>query len=486
MADSQNNMFGKLPPQARQLEESVLGALMRDKEGLINVIDILVAEAFYVDRHKDIYTAILHLFEKSQPVDLMTVTEQLKKDGNLTKIGGPHYIVELTNKVSSAANIEYHARIISEMHIKRELINLSTKVMHEAYEDTGDVFDLLEIAEQGLFAITQNNLSKNFEEMSGLSALVVKKAEELKDKGDGLTGVPSGFTALDKITSGWQPSDLVIIAARPGMGKTALTLALARNAALDYKKGVAIFSLEMGSVQLAQRILAAESEINMKSIRTGQMEAHEWVQFQKTIERMSEVPIFIDDTPAINIFELRAKCRRLKSQKGLDMIIIDYLQLMTAGGDSKNKNREQEISMISRSLKALAKELSVPILALSQLSRQVEARGGIKRPQLSDLRESGAIEQDADIVTFIYRPEYYGLEEDEEGNSVVGMAEFIIAKHRNGPTDTVKLRWIADYAKFAEYEEVNFENMPAGLTNAPNAITRPSKMNDDDIGDVPF
>ncbi len=485
--ETSNYMFGKVQPQAIPLEEAVLGALMLDKEGLVSVMDILVSDAFYVEAHQHIYMAIMHLFEKSQPVDLLTVAEQLKKDGHLEDVGGPHYLVELTNKVSSAANIEYHARIISEMHIKRELLHLSTKIINEAYTDTTDVFDLLELAEQGLFAITQNNLSKNFEELSGLSALVVKKVEELSKQTDGFTGVPSGFTELDKITSGWQQSDLIIVAARPGMGKTALTLALARNAAMDYKKGVAIFSLEMGSVQLAQRIIAAEAEINMKSLRNGQLEGHEWVQLQKTIERMSDVPIYIDDTPAINIFELRAKCRRLKSQSNLEMVIIDYLQLMTAGGDSSTKNREQEISMISRSLKGLAKELSVPIIALSQLSRQVESRGGVKRPQLSDLRESGAIEQDADIVTFIYRPEYYGLDTDEEGNSVAGMAEFIIAKHRNGPTATVKLRWIGDYAKFADYQEVNFENMPEGLTaSVPTAITKPSKMNDDDIGDVPF
>ncbi|HHB79175.1 MAG TPA: replicative DNA helicase [Saprospiraceae bacterium] len=483
-----NYLFGKVQPQAIPLEEAVLGALMLDKEGLVTVMDILVSDAFYVDAHKEIYKAILNLFEKSQPVDLLTVSEQLKKNGQLESIGGPHYLVELTNKVSSAANIEYHARIISEMFIKRELLHLSTKIIGEAYEDTSDVFDLLEMAEQGLFAITQNNLSKSFEELSGLSAMVVKRVEELSKKTDAFTGVPSGFTDLDKVTSGWQPSDLIIVAARPGMGKTSLTLALARNAAMDYKKGVAIFSLEMGAVQLAQRIIAAEAEINMKSLRNGQLQGHEWVQLQKTIERMSDVPIYIDDTPAINIFELRAKCRRLKSSSNLELVIIDYLQLMTAGGDSGTKNREQEISMISRSLKALAKELSVPIIALSQLSRQVEARGGVKRPQLSDLRESGAIEQDADIVTFIYRPEYYGLDVDEEGNSVAGMAEFIIAKHRNGPTDTIKLRWIGEFAKFTDYQEINFENMPAGMVSTPtsNAITKPSKMNDDDIGDVPF
>jgi len=486
--ESSNYLFGKVQPQAIPLEEAVLGALMLDKEGLVTVMDILISDAFYVDAHKEIYKAILNLFEKSQPVDLLTVSEQLKKNGKLADIGGPHYLVELTNKVSSAANIEYHARIISEMHIKRELLQLSTKVINDAYEDTTDVFDLLELAEQGLFAITQNNLSKSFEDLSGLSALVVKKAEELSKKKDGFTGVPSGFSDLDKITSGWQPSDLVIVAARPGMGKTALTLALARNAAMDHKKGVAIFSLEMGAVQLAQRIIAAEAEINMQKLRNGQLEGHEWVQLQKTIERLSDVPIYIDDTPAINIFELRAKCRRLKSNSNLEMVIIDYLQLMTAGGEGGSKNREQEISMISRSLKALAKELSVPILALSQLSRQVEARGGVKRPMLSDLRESGAIEQDADIVTFIYRPEYYGLDVDEEGNSVAGMAEFIIAKHRNGATGTVKLKWIGEYAKFTDYQEINFENMPADMLATPqtNAITKPSKMNDDDIGDVPF
>jgi replicative DNA helicase len=372
-----------------------------------------------------------------QPVDLLTVTEEVKKEGALETIGGAYYLVELTNRVASAANIEFHARIIAQKHIQRELIRISTTVIKDAYEDTTDVFDLLDKAEQGLFEITEQNLSRGSESMSSLVTKAVKQLEEMAGNESGLTGVPSGFTALDRITSGWQPSDLIIVAARPGMGKTSYTLAVARNAAMDFGKGVAFFSLEMSNVQLVQRLISMEAEIPGSKLRSGQLEDYEWQQLNSAIEKLSEAPIFIDDTPGINVFELRAKCRRLKMQHDIQMVVIDYLQLMTGGSDQKG-NREQEISMISRSLKGLAKELNIPVIALSQLSRAVETRGGAKRPQLSDLRESGAIEQDADIVSFIYRPEYYQIMEDEEGNSLKDVSEIIIAKHRNGSLETVK------------------------------------------------
>ncbi len=477
-------MHGKVPPQALPLEESVLGALMLDKDGLIAVIDILEPESFYLEAHQHIYRAIKALFEHSRPVDLLTVTEQLRRDGKLEQAGGAHYLVQLTNKVASAANIEYHARIIAEMHIKRSLISISTKVIGQAYDDTVDVFDLLEVAEQGLYSITQNNLSKNFEQLGSLAARVQKHVEELSERGQSLTGVPSGFAALDRMTGGWQPSDLIIVAARPGMGKTSLALNFARNASMDHGQAVALFSLEMGAVQLARKIIASEAEIELKKFRDGSLEPYEWVQLNKAIERLDKAAIYIDDTPAISIFELRAKCRRLKSQTGLGLVIVDYLQLMTIGSEGKNKNREQEISTISRSLKALAKELDLPIIALSQLSRQVEARGGTKRPVLSDLRESGAIEQDADLVTFVYRPEYYGLDQDEEGNPVAGLAEFIIAKHRNGATGTVKLRWIGQFTKFADYDDDFNLVMPGGPVEISSRINegRPP----DDPGDTPF
>jgi len=396
-------------------------------------------------------------------------------------------LVELTNRVASAANIEYHARIITQKHIQRELIRVSTKVIKDAFEDTTDVFNLLDEAEQGLFAITQQNLSRSYESMGSLTSRALKQLEELSQKKSGLTGVPTGFTDLDRLTSGWQPSDLIILAARPGMGKTAFTLALARNAAVDFDKPVAVFSLEMSNVQLVQRLISMEAEISGSKLRSGQLEDYEWQQLQSAIEKMSEVPIYIDDTPGINIFELRAKCRRMKMQHDIQMVVIDYLQLMSGGPDSGKGNREQEISMISRSLKGLAKELSVPVIALSQLSRAVETRGGNKRPMLSDLRESGAIEQDADIVSFIYRPEYYSILEDEEGNSLKGVGEIIIAKHRNGALDTVKLKFIDHFAKFTNLDDPDFSQLLASdpdPSSSTNIITRPSRMNSDE--DIPF
>lgn len=485
-SDLSNYVFGKVQPQALPLEEAVLGAIMLDKDALPIVLDILRAESFYSEGHQAIYRSMLRLFEKTHPVDLLTVTEDLKKSGDLDKIGGPYYLVELTNRVASAANIEYHARIIAQKHIQRELITVSTKIIRDAFEDTTDVFQLLDDAEQGLFSITQQNLSRGYESMGTLASRALKQLEELSEKEEGLTGVPTGFTNLDRITSGWQPSDLIIVAARPGMGKTSFTLALARNAALDFNKGVAFFSLEMSNVQLVQRLISMEAEISGSKLRSGQLEEYEWQQLHSAIEKLSEVPIFIDDTPGINIFELRAKCRRLKMQHDIQLVVIDYLQLMTGGGDNKKGNREQEISAISRGLKGMAKELSVPVIALSQLSRAVETRGGSKRPQLSDLRESGAIEQDADIVSFIYRPEYYQILEDEEGNSLKGVGEIIIAKHRNGALDTVQLKFTDRFAKFGNLDDPNFNELLGGDDNgAPpvqtNIITRSSRMNDEDI-----
>jgi replicative DNA helicase len=481
-------VFGKVPPQALQLEEAVLGALMLDKDALPVVIDILRHESFYTEAHQAIYKAMLALFERSQPVDMLTVTEELRKAGDLEKVGGPYYLVELTNRVASAANIEYHARIIAQKHIQRELIRVSTKIIKDAFEDTTDVFTLLDEAEQGLFSITQQNLSRSYEGMSSLLSKLQKQMEELTGKEDGLTGVPTGFLDLDRLTSGWQASDLIIVAARPGMGKTSFTLALARNAAMDFGKGVALFSLEMSNVQLVQRLVSLEAEIPGSKMRNGQLEDYEWQQLHTAIEKMSDVPIFIDDPPAINIFELRAKCRRLKMQHDIQLIVIDYLQLMTGKSDNKSGNREQEISSISRALKGLAKELNVPVIALSQLSRAVESRGGSKRPMLSDLRESGAIEQDADIVSFIYRPEYYGLLEDEEGNSLKGTAEVIVAKHRNGALETVKLKWVGEFAKFDNLDDSDFDVFSNGDDSKKiqsGVITRSSKMNND-LDDIPF
>lgn len=483
--DLSNYVFGKVQPQAVPLEEAVLGAVMLDKEALPIVLDILRSDSFYLDSHKAIYKAMLRLFEKSQPIDLLTVTEELRKGGDLEVVGGPVYIVELTNKVASAANIEYHARIISQKYIQRELITVSTKVIKDAFEDTTDVFQLLDDAEQGLFSIAQQNMSRGYQSLSSLSGKMLKQLEELKDQeGGGLTGVPTGFTELDRLTSGFQSSDLIILAARPGMGKTAFTLSLAKNAAVDFNKPVAFFSLEMSSLQLAQRIISMEAEISGMKMRSGQLEDYEWQQLHTAIERIGEAPIFIDDTPGINVFELRAKCRRLKMQHDIQMVVIDYLQLMSGGGDNQKGNREQEVSAISRALKGLAKELEVPVIALSQLSRAVEQRGGTKRPQLSDLRESGSIEQDADIVSFIYRPEYYQILEDEEGQSLKDVAELIIAKHRHGALKTVKMRFTPEFARFSDLEDTDFSALPDenfDPASYTNIITRPSKMNDEDI-----
>lgn len=820
-----NFVFGKVQPQAVPLEEAVLGALMLDREALPMVMDILRPESFYLEGHQHIYRAIIRLFERSNPVDLLTVTEELKKAGELDKVGGGYYLVELSNRVASAANIEYHARIIAQKHIQRELIGVSTRTIRDAYEDTTDVFNLLDEAEKGLFAITQNNLSRSYESMGSLSSKVLKQIEELSKKEDGLTGVPTGFTDLDRLTSGWQPSDLIILAARPGMGKclgkgtkvlmyngvlrnvedlkpgdllmgddstprtilsttkgqemmywvrqnkgidyrvneshilslkcsrtewshhngdvlnisvkeylqksakfktnykgyktavefaeqplpvhpyflglwlgdgtsesssiattdaevvsylesyaselglnlkkqkleahkcpiyrisndrqhamgfslhgllrdlgllgnkhiphtylvnstrnrlqllaglidsdghfleqsngfeitqksqalatqikflcdslgfrtsltakkaqiasigfettvwrlriygdldkvpvriqrkqpnpwkskvnwqvtgikveadkiddyygfeldgnglflledmtvthnTSMVLAVALNAAMDFGKGVALFSLEMASTQLVQRLISMESEIPASKFRNGKLEDYEWQMLQSTVEKLNAVPIFIDDTPAINIFELRAKCRRLKMQHDIQLVIIDYLQLMTGSSENnRGGNREQEIGSISRALKSLAKELNVPVIALSQLSRAVEVRGGSKRPQLSDLRESGSIEQDADIVSFIYRPEYYQILEDEQGQSLKGIAEFIVAKHRNGALDTVKLKFTDTFAKFSNLDDPSFAGLSDPLTGPfqPSVISRQSRMNDEDI-----
>lgn len=479
-----NYVFGKVQPQALPLEEAVLGALMLDREALPMIMDILRPESFYLEAHQHIYRAVIKLFERSHPVDMLTVTEELRKSGDIDKIGGGYYLVELTHRVASAANIEYHARIIAQKHIQRELIRVSTRTIKDAYEDTTDVFNLLDEAEKGLFGITQNNLSRTYESMGSLSSKVLKQLEELAGKTDGLTGVPTGFTDLDRITSGWQPSDLVIVAARPGMGKTSLLLAMALNAAKDFNKPVALFSLEMANTQLVQRLISMEAEIPGSKMRSGKLEDYERQQLVSTVERLSSVPIFIDDTPGINIFELRAKCRRLKMQHDIQLVIIDYLQLMSGNSENnRNANREQEIAGISRALKSMAKELSVPVIALSQLSRAVEVRGGSKRPQLSDLRESGSIEQDADIVAFIYRPEYYQILEDENGQSLKGIAELIIAKHRHGALDTVRLKFVDQFAKFNNLDDPAFAGLHDPLTGpfTPSGITMQSRMNEEDI-----
>jgi len=469
-----NAQYGKLPPQAIEVEEAVLGALMLERDAYVTVADIIEAKSFYKEEHRKIFEAIQTLSGKEKPVDLLMVTQELKDRNQLDEVGGPAYITQLTRRVASAAHIEFHARIIAQKFIQRELIRVSSEIQTRSYDDTIDVDDLIDFSESELFKVSEGNIKKETLPIKPVLNQAILEIEKARNKPDGLSGVPSGFSGLDRITSGWQRTDLVIVAARPAMGKTAFVLSMARNMAVDHKQGVALFSLEMSSIQLVNRLIAAETELGAEKIKTGKLEDYEWAQLNQRIKTLDEAPIFIDDTPALSIFEFRAKCRRLKMQHDINIVIVDYLQLMTAGSDTRG-SREQEVSMISRSLKAIAKELDVPIIALSQLNRSVESREG-KRPQLSDLRESGAIEQDADIVTFIHRPEYFGITEDDSGNSLLGVAEIIIAKHRNGATADVHLRFKKELAKFSDMDP-QFES-----GELPGVQTYGSQMNADEDG----
>jgi replicative DNA helicase len=487
---------GKIPPQAIDLEEVVLGAMMIDKKGVDEVIDILSPEAFYKEAHQYIFEAILKLFRSSEPVDLLTVSSQLKKDEKLDMVGGDFYLISLTQRVSSSAHIEFHARIILQKYIQRSLIKISNEIIEQAYDETVDVFDLLDESEAKLYEVTQGNVKKSTETAQSLVIQAKKKIQDISNK-EGLSGIPSGFDKLDKLTSGWQPSDLIIVAARPGMGKTALTLSMARNIAVNANIPVAFFSLEMSSVQLITRLISSETGLSSEKLRTGTLQKHEWEQLNVKVKALEEAPLYIDDTPSLSIFDLRAKARRLASQYGIKLIVVDYLQLMTAGGGQKGGNREQEISTISRNLKALAKELDVPVIALSQLSRAVETRGGSKRPLLSDLRESGAIEQDADIVSFIYRPEYYKIDEwdDDERSPTEGQAEFIVAKHRNGGLENIRLKFIGHLGKFDNLDdfETPFGEFHSKMNAAanddtfkPSSLPSPDEAFGSDGDDVPF
>jgi len=485
--DLSSYTFGKIPPQAKEMEEAVLGAMMLEANAVATVIDILKPESFYVSAHQHIFQAIRNLFNKSKPVDILTVTEELKLMGKIEEAGGPFAIAELTSRIASGANVEHHARIVAQKFIQRELIRISSEIIKDSYEETTDVFELLDRAEQNMFSVVDRNLRRSYDSMSNLLSKALSELEHIRNHQDNLTGVPSGFTDLDRVTGGWQKPDLIIVAARPGMGKTAFVLSIARNAAVDYAKPVAIFSLEMSSIQLVNRLISSEAEIEGDKMRRGTLEPYEWEQLTHKADKLSEAPIYIDDTPAINIFELRAKCRRLKKAHYVQLFIVDYLQLMAANPDSKAGNREQEISNISRSLKSIAKELDTPIIAISQLSRAVETRGGTKRPQLSDLRESGAIEQDADLVIFLYRAEYYGNEVDEQNNPTRGVAEIIIAKHRNGALKTVYARFIDKFAKFIDSETGMHRDYRPAPSDAA-AITFKSKMDEinDEAEETPF
>ncbi len=493
-ADLGSMVFGKIPPQAKELEEAILGAIMLEKSAFDIAIEILKPECFYLEAHQRIFKAMQALAIKLLPIDLLTVVEELKFREDLEFVGGAYYVSKLTNSVVSSANIEAHARIVVQKFIQRELIRISGEIIGQAYEDSTDVFDMLDDAESKLFEITNNHLRRNFDSIDTVLVKTIQRIEDMRNRDEDITGIPTGFPSLDKLTYGWQPTDLIILAARPSVGKTAFALNLARSAAMHPTKPTAVgfFSLEMSSSQLVQRILSAESEIWLEKIARGRLEEHEMKQlYKKGIEKLSKAPIFIDDSAALNIFELRAKCRRLKNKHNIGLIIIDYLQLMSGTAD-RNSNREQEISKISRDLKSLAKELQIPIIALSQLSREVEKRKeGNKIPQLSDLRESGAIEQDADMVMFLYRPDYYENMTNEFGESNKGETFVKVAKHRNGSLETIKLKALLHIQKFIE-DESQETGHPGGLPKEGNwrpvsesngnearmYIQKGSKMND--------
>ncbi|MDR0891484.1 MAG: replicative DNA helicase [Mediterranea sp.] len=453
--------YGRVQPQATEVEEAVLGALMLEKDAYSMVSEILRPESFYEHRHQLIYTAITNLAMNQQPVDILTVKDALAKMGVLDEVGGAFYIAQLSSKVASSAHIEYHARIIAQKSLARELISFTSKIQSKAFDESIDVADLMQEAEGKLFEISQQNMKKDYTQINPVIEEAYKLMEKAAARTDGLSGLESGFTKLDKMTAGWQNSDLIIIAARPAMGKTAFVLSMAKNIAVDYRNPVALFSLEMSNVQLVNRLIANVCEIPSEKIKSGQLAPYEWQQLDYKLKTLMNAPLYVDDTPSLSVFELRTKARRLVREHGVRIIIIDYLQLMNASGMSFG-SRQEEVSTISRSLKGLAKELNIPIVALSQLNRGVESREGIdgKRPQLSDLRESGAIEQDADMVCFIHRPEYYKIYQDDRGNDLRGMAEIVIAKHRNGAVGEVLLRFKGEFTRFSNPEDDLIVPMP--------------------------
>lgn len=474
--------FGHLQPQALDIEKVVLGALMIDSDAFTVVSEMIRPETFYDPRHQKIYGAIQALNLHEKPVDIMTVAEELKRSGELEEVGGPAYIVELSSHVASSAHIEYHGRILAQKFLARQLIQFASMIETEAFDETIDVDELMQRAEGSLFELSQKNMAQEYTQIDP----IVKQAHELllkaahNQESGGLTGISTGFTQLDKITAGWQPSDLVIIAGRPAMGKTSFALSLAKNIAIDSRVPVAFFSLEMNNVQLVNRLLSNVCSISGSKILSGQLDPADWERFDNNLRKMEGAPIYVDDTPGLSVFELRTKARRLVREHGIKVLMVDYLQLMNANG-MRFSSRQEEVSTISRSLKGLAKELNIPVLALSQLNRTVEQRDGIegKRPQLSDLRESGAIEQDADLVLFVHRPEYYRIFQDEKGNDLHGKAQIIIAKHRKGATDDVLLSFRGEYTRFANPDEDSF--MPAGLPNDFGGEIIGSKMNDDPL-----
>ena len=452
--------YGKMLPNATEIEESVLGALMIDGTAIDKVIDLLRDNIFYKREHQLIYKAIIALYSNRHPIDIHTATEQLRKDGTLDDVGGSYNIALLTAKIASSAHIVYHAQILVQKYLARELIGICSDMQAKAYEESTDIEDLLQDTEGRIFDLSQNRIKKGVTQIDPVIEEAIERLKKAAACVDGMSGTPSGFYQLDKITSGWQKSDLIIIAARPAMGKTAFVLSMAKNMAVDKRIPTAIFSLEMSSVQLVNRLIVNVCSITSDKLKKGDLEQHEWKQLDAKLPQLQGAPLYIDDTPSLSILEFQTKARRLKEEHDIQIIIIDYLQLMNASG-MRFQSREQEVSTISRSLKGLAKELDIPIIALSQLNRNVENRGGEKsgiegkKPQLSDLRESGAIEQDADMVCFIHRPDYYKIYEDPvTKKDLRGVAQVIIAKHRNGATGDVNLRFKSEYARFMNEEDL--------------------------------
>ena len=446
--------LGHLPPQSLETERLVLGALMIDKDAFTIVSEILRPETFYEPRNQKVFSAIQTLSINEHPVDILTVTEQLKSDGTLEEVGGQMYIYELTSHVASSAHVEYHARILAQKFLARQLISFASAIETKAFDESNDIELVMQEAEGNLFELSQKNMKQDYTQIDPIVKRAVEIMQLAAANTGGLTGVASGFTKLDEMTSGWQRSDLVILAGRPAMGKTSFALSIAKNIAIDNRVATAFFSLEMSNVQLVNRLISNACEIDSKKIMNGQLDDAEWARLDKNIRKLEGAPLFLDDTPGLSIFELRTKARRLVREKGVQIIMIDYLQLMNANG-MRFGNRQEEVSTISRSLKSLAKELDIPIIALSQLNRSVEQRDSNdgKRPQLSDLRESGAIEQDADMVLFVHRPEYYHIYHDENGNDLRGMAQIIIAKHRKGAVGDVLLHFLGQYTRFANPED---------------------------------
>lgn len=477
-----DSTYGHLQPQAVEIEKIVLGALMIDKDAFSMVSELLVPETFYEPRNQKIYDAIRTLNMNENPVDVATVINQLQKNGVLENVGGPAYVIELSSHVASSAHIEYHAHILAQKYLARQLISFSSRIETKAFDETVDIDELMQEAEGNLFEISQKNMKQDYTQIDPVIQQAVEILQNASQNSGGLTGIPTGYTKLDEMTSGWQKSDLVIIAGRPAMGKTSFALSVAKNIAVDYHEPIAFFSLEMNNVQLVNRLISNTCEIAGNKILNGQLTPDEWERLDKNLRKLTGTPLYIDDTPGLSVFELRTKARRLVREKGVKIIMIDYLQLMNANG-MKFGSRQEEVSTISRSLKGLAKELDIPILALSQLNRTVENREGLegKRPQLSDLRESGAIEQDADMVLFVHRPEYYHIFTDEKGNDLHGMAQIIIAKHRKGATGDVLLTFRGEFTRFQNPEDNAVILMGAG----PEGEIIGSKMNEEPPFGVP-